>query len=44
MGAIFGSRSFFDGLIDEVEIFNRALSAAEIRAIYDAGSAGKIKP
>jgi hypothetical protein len=31
----------FDGLIDEVEIFNRALSAAEIQAIYNAGSAGK---
>src|SRR5206468_1484793 len=33
----------FDGLIDEVEIFNRALSAAEILAIYNAGSAGKCK-
>ncbi len=33
----------FDGLIDEVEIFNRALSFAEIRAIYLAGSAGKCK-
>jgi hypothetical protein len=31
----------FDGLIDEVEIFNRALSASEIQAIFDAGSAGK---
>ena len=35
---------FGTGLIDEVEIFNRALTAAEIEAIYDAGSAGKIKP
>ena len=34
----------FDGLIDEVEIFNRALTAAEIKAIYDAGSAGKLRP
>ena len=34
----------FDGLIDEVEIFNRALSAGEIAAIYAAGSAGKCKP
>ena len=34
---------FFDGLIDEVEIFNRALAASEIQAIYDAGSAGKCK-
>ena len=34
----------FDGLIDEVEIFDRALTEAEIRAIYEANSAGKIKP
>ena len=33
----------FNGLIDEVEIFNRALSAAEIQAIYNAGHAGKCK-
>jgi len=31
------------GLIDEVELFNRALSASEIQAIYSAGSAGKCK-
>lgn len=31
----------FNGLIDEVEIFNRALSDTEIAAIYNAGSAGK---
>ncbi len=31
----------FIGLVDEVEIFNRALSAEEIAAIYNAGSAGK---
>ena len=34
----------FGGVIDEVEVFDRALSDAEVRAIYDAGSAGKIKP
>jgi hypothetical protein len=33
-----------DGLLDEVSIYNRALTAAEIKAIYDAGSAGKLKP
>src|SRR5215831_3439941 len=33
----------FDGFIDEVEIFNRALSATEIQAIVDAGSFGKCK-
>lgn len=34
----------FDGLIDEVEIFKRALSQSEIQAIYAAGKAGKCKP
>jgi hypothetical protein len=34
----------FNGQIDELEIFNRALSASEIRAIFLAGSAGKCKP
>ena len=34
----------FLGLIDEVEIFNRALSTAEIRSIFEAGPAGKVKP
>lgn len=28
--------SFFDGLIDDVRIYSRALSAAEIRAMYYA--------
>ena len=32
-----------DGLLDEVEVFNRALSAKEIHAIFKAGSAGKCK-
>ena len=31
----------FNGLIDEVEIFNRALTSGEILAIYNAGSAGR---
>lgn len=35
---------FWNGGIDEVEIFNRALSASEIATIYDAGSGGKCKP
>ena len=35
---------FFQGMIDEVEIFNRALTAEEIASIYNAGRAGKIKP
>jgi hypothetical protein len=33
----------FAGLIDEVELFNRALTQAEVSAIYNAGSAGKCK-
>ena len=31
----------FDGNIDEVELFNRVLTAAEIQAIYHAGPVGK---
>lgn len=31
------------GRIDEVRIWNRALTAAEVRAMYDAGSAGECK-
>ena len=32
---------FYSGLLDEVSIYNRALSGTEIQAIYNAGSAGK---
>ncbi len=32
---------FFNGLIDEPTIFNRALTATEIQAIYNTGSSGK---
>src|SRR5262249_46895626 len=35
---------FLNGLIDEVEIFNRALRQSEIQAIFRAREAGKIKP
>ncbi|MEW6208225.1 MAG: LamG-like jellyroll fold domain-containing protein [Acidobacteriota bacterium] len=38
-----GTVAFFHGLIDEVNIYNRALSGAEIRAIFNAGSAGKCR-
>ncbi len=34
----------YSGLMDEVEIFDRALSAEEIQAIVNAGSSGKCKP
>lgn len=33
--------SVFNGLLDEISLYNRALSGAEIQQIYDAGSAGK---
>ena len=33
----------FDGEIDELELYNVALSASEIQAIFNAGSAGKCK-
>ena len=39
-----GRHFYFTGQIDEVEVFNRALSAAEIQAIFNAGAAGKCKP
>jgi hypothetical protein len=32
---------FFKGSVDEVSMYSRSLSADEIRAIFDAGSAGK---
>ena len=35
--------NFFDGLIDEVGLYNRALDAMEIQAIFDAGSGGRCK-
>ena len=34
----------FNGEVDEVEIYNRALSQSEIQALYAAGSVGKCKP
>ncbi len=36
--------SDWQGLIDELELFNRALSQPEIAAIFNAGTAGKCKP
>ncbi len=37
----FGHTYLFNGQIDEVSLYNRALSAPEIAAIYNAGSFGK---
>jgi hypothetical protein len=39
-----GQARRLNGLVDEVGIYDRALSADEILAIYDAGSTGKLKP
>ncbi len=39
-----GTRRFFKGALDEVDVYDRALSAGEVQAIYNAGSAGKCKP
>jgi len=35
MGSANGSSSFFNGTVDEVRIYNRALSAAEVLALYN---------
>lgn len=37
----YGVGAWFAGMIDEPAVFNRPLTASEIDAIYDAGSAGK---
>jgi len=34
---------YVNGIIDEVEVFDRVLLSSEIQAIYNAGSAGKCK-
>ena len=36
-----GTRYFWDGEIDEVSIYKRALGTADVQAIFNAGSAGK---
>src|SRR5206468_11845301 len=39
-----GNSQAFDGLIDEVSLYNRTLSVDEISAVYNAGNAGKCPP
>ena len=41
--ASLGGGEFFKGGLDELEIFNRALNATEVQALFNAGSAGKCK-
>lgn len=43
IGAANPLSSWFQGEIDELEIFNRALDASEVKAIFDAGDYGKCK-
>ena len=42
-GGVGSPTAFFNGLVDEVELFDRALSGEEVEAIFNAGSAGKCK-
>ncbi|HEV2210475.1 MAG TPA: LamG-like jellyroll fold domain-containing protein [Verrucomicrobiae bacterium] len=44
IGGLTSGPWYFRGLIDEVSLYSRALSATEIEAIYAAGSAGKCPP
>lgn len=37
IGMRVGGTNFFNGLIDEVRVYNRALSAAEVTRLYNAG-------
>jgi len=39
-----GFQRYFGGIIDELSIYDQALSESEIKRIYNAGSAGKKKP
>jgi hypothetical protein len=41
LGETHSGYGYYRGLLDEVSIYNRALSATEIQTIYDVGSAGK---
>lgn len=42
MGVLDGGTGPFDGKIDEVRVYNRILSSAEVKGLYDAGSANKV--
>src|SRR5207302_6035669 len=35
---------YLNGLVDELSLYNRALSQTEIQSIYNAGAAGKSNP
>jgi hypothetical protein len=44
LGGCFQTGQAFDGLLDEVAVYGRALSEGEIQQIADAGGYGKCKP
>ena len=39
--SVIGTDAFFRGRLDEISLYNAALSASEIQSIYNAGTAGK---
>ncbi len=42
-GSQYGTLEYFSGEIDAISVYNRALAASEVQAIFNAGSAGKCK-
>lgn len=42
-GGLTSQSIFYQGRMDEIEVFRRALTDAEVKAIFDASSAGKCK-
>jgi len=43
-GVAFGGGGYFNGCLDELEMFNRVLTPPEVLAIFNADSLGKCKP
>ncbi|HTV40773.1 MAG TPA: immunoglobulin domain-containing protein, partial [Candidatus Sulfotelmatobacter sp.] len=43
-GEVIGDGDTYAGMMDELSLYNRALSSNEIADIYDAGSGGKCEP
>ncbi|MGB3073368.1 MAG: LamG-like jellyroll fold domain-containing protein [Candidatus Moraniibacteriota bacterium] len=37
-----GVNDYFDGVIDEARVYNRALSATEVKSLYDLGASDKV--
>jgi len=44
IGSRHGAERFFQGLIDEIGLYSRALEAQEVLELYESGSAGKCRP